>query len=85
MLSLTLLAISFTTVTIASPAIVEDIKNREYRIEDVFDSLLPETDDLGRPKEVGQVIDIYAYNLVLTFSYQIISPPGINPFPLWTL
>ena len=71
MLSLTLLAISFTTVTIASPGIVEDIKNREYRIEkDVVNSPppLPETDDLGLPKEVGQVIDIYAlYNLVITF------------------
>ena len=60
--SLTLLAISFTAVTIASPGIVEGIKNQEYRIDkdvkDVFDSLLPETDDLGLPKGVGQVIDI---------------------------
>ena len=61
MLSLTLLAISFTTVTIASPGIVEDIKNREYRIDKDVVHLprpLPETDDLGLPNEVGQVIDI---------------------------
>ena len=59
MFSLTLLAISFTTVTITSPGIVEDIKNREYTIEkDVIEAPLPEADDLGLPKEVGQVIDI---------------------------
>ena len=56
-LSLTLLAISFTTVTITSPETVEDIKNREYTIEkDVIDLPLPEVDDLGLPKGVGQVI-----------------------------
>ena len=60
MFSLTLLAISFTTVTIASPGIVEDIKNREYTTEkDVVDAPLPEADDLGLPKGVGQVIDMF--------------------------
>ena len=60
MFSLTLLAISFTTVTIASPGIVEDIKNREYTIEkDVIDYPLPEADDLRLPKGVGQVIDMF--------------------------
>ena len=60
MFSLTLLAISFTTVTIASPGIVEDIKNREYTIEkDVIDYPLPEADDLRLPKGIGQVIDMF--------------------------
>ena len=62
MFSLTLLAISFTTVTITSPGIVEDIKNREYRIE-------TETDDLGLPEGVGQVIDIclqFGDNILIT-------------------
>ena len=82
MLSLTLLAISFTTVTIASPGIVEDIKNREHRIEkDMLNSPLPEADDLGLNEEDGQVIDIC---LQFGDNIQIISP-GINPFPLWTL
>ena len=82
MLSLTLLAISFTTVTIASPGIVEDIKNREYRIEkDILNFPLPEADDLGLPQEDGQVIDICVQ---FGDNIQIISP-GINPFPLWTL
>ena len=64
MFSLTFLATSFTTGTIASPGIVEDIKNREYTIEkEVIDSPLPEAHDLGLPKEVGQVID----NLVISF------------------
>ena len=60
MFSLTLLAISFTTVTITSPGIVEDIKNREYTIEkDVIDYPLPEADDLRLPKGIGQVIDMF--------------------------